>query len=71
MPAGVNPAGAVLSECEFPDPPSEVGPGLDSDFGASAGAFQSERCRETLAAGCPDRDLCVLRRFSADSVSRQ
>lgn len=47
----VNPAGAVHIECEYPDPASEasgtttsaVGPGLDSDFGASAGTFQSNR----------------------------
>lgn len=46
----VNPAAAVLIDCEYPGPPSEassattsaVGPGLDSDFGASAGRFRPD-----------------------------
>lgn len=62
----VNPAGAAHIECEYLDPPSEasgtttsaVGPGLDSDFGASAGTSQSGRWMETLAVGCLERDLC-------------
>lgn len=40
----MNPAVAVHMECGYPGAPSEattsaVGPGLDSDFGASAGTF--------------------------------
>lgn len=58
MLSDANPAGAVHIECDYPDPPSEtsgtstsaVGPGLDSDFGASAGTFQPDPWMQTLAA---------------------
>lgn len=65
----VNPAAAVHVECESGasgTTTSAVGPGLDSDFGASAGTCPP--CVETLAAGRPERAACVLRRFPADPV---
>lgn len=74
---GVHMPDKAEMECEYIERLSEVsginasavGPGLDSDFGASAGMLHTDQY-----GGLPYMDadcLCLFRRLSADSLSRQ